>query len=636
MRRFIKTGTGQAISLFTIFALVLPLLTLIAGTRTAQAQLELRDTWAVVEFADRTKSEAGLGKTAAEFVNTEFAKLNRYDMALAETVNRFVTELGYQNPVGNQNELVRLGQSLQATTIVSGEVVDTRVVDTGSGKRGEVKLRVIVRDIASGTVVNGAALKGMSAVRTGDVDNGTLINDALAQAAFQAVSSINSNTLPKATVLNTTDKNALINQGSRSGFQNGQEVIVTRGQNQVASGTIADVEPDSAFVRVGKSVRGVQPGDRVQVVFKVPELKSGWTGGDVVRDRKSGNASAIITVLLVLGLAVFLLGSGRSSNNNTITDLSASLLPPANDTRLAIQLSWRPDAFIKEPYRFQWQIWRNDVATGPIMVVDGRATSAVDDGLNTLIAPWYDMRDAIPGLCNGPSGGGAAATPATLASGVPYQYSIELIYRTSALDSPDAGGNGGGTTSGGTGTTSGGTGTTSGGTGSTSGGTGTTSGGTGSTSGGTGSTSGGTGSTSGSTGADYCYGVTPRKVMNSTITPFRQPTLTAPDDAVTLAVPTVFRFESMRRSGSTIPIEYILQFSSDPLFPSNNTLTVSRFTDTSAVGTVSTPGAVAVNQGFAGVTDIYWRVGVRNAAENTTYTYSGARKFKRPVNPPSP
>lgn len=630
MRRFIKTRTGRSISLLTIFAMLLPILTLVGiTTRKAEAQLQLRETWAVVEFTDKTNLGKNFGQLASELVNTEFAKLVRYDMVLADTINRYVTELGYQNPVSRSEELTRLGQSIRANTIVSGDVVAARIVKEGAGKKAEVKVRIVVRDVASGVVVNGAALRASSAVRTGEVDDDTLYSDALAQAAFQSVTTIGANTLPKGTVLNTTDRNILINQGSRTGFQQGQEVIITRGREQVASGKVGMVEPDSAFVKVSRQLKGVQPGDRVQVVFSVPEVSSSWgAGSEGVKRKSGGNMSSLISLLLVLGLAAILLGQGRGSNNNTVTGVSANLLPPTNDQRLTVGLNWRPDGFIKEPNRFAWQIYRNDVSLSvPIMVVDGRATSAVDDGFSTsgIGAGDYTENDSL--RCVGLETD-VAPTPTLLTSGVPVQYSIRLIYRLSFLDVPGAGGsNNGGTTGGGTtggGTTGGGTtggGTTGGGT---------TGGGT--TGGGT--TGGGT--TSGTTGDGFCYFKTGLTTMQGTVTPFRQAALFAPDDQVTLAAATVFRFESMRRPGSTIPIEYTLQFSPSPLFPANNTQEVAKFIDTASIGTVSTPSAVNVLAPFSGSSELYWRVGVRNANESTTPVFSGARKFKRPVNPPNP
>lgn len=125
--------------------------------------------------------------------------------------------------------------------------------------------------------------------------------------------------------------------------------------------------------------------------------------------------------------------------------------------------------------------------------------------------------------------------------------------------------------------------------------------------------------------------------MGSTVTPFIPATLSAPDDGVTLAVPTVFRWNSLRSPGSTIIIRYALQFSSSPLFPNNATQTIIEFDDTQATGIIGTPRAInEVQTAFPGTTDIYWRVGTRNASESGAYTFSGVRRFKKPVNPPNP
>ena len=56
--------------------------------------------------------------------------------------------------------------------------------------------------------------------------------------AAEAVAKIQSQVLPSATVLNTRNNEALINRGAREGFKDGQQVIVTRGREEVATATV--------------------------------------------------------------------------------------------------------------------------------------------------------------------------------------------------------------------------------------------------------------------------------------------------------------------------------------------------------------------------------------------------------------
>jgi len=652
VRQFIATYPGRALSAVSIFALVLPFLTLSLASR-ATAQVETKEPWAVVQFADLSPVKGeGLGQMAAEAMATELAKLDKYDVQPVDSVDRAMTELGYQPPVSRPEEIVRLGQNLRVVNVVAGELVNYRIVKDGAGRFGEVKLRVVVRDVASGLSINGAAVLGASGVRTGDVEDSTLIRDAINAAAFKASADIAKNTLPKATVLNTLERTALINKGSRSGFQQGQNIIVLRGREQVASAVVGNVEPDSAFVRVTRQTKGIQPGDKVQVIFDVPTLKAEFgKPGDLgrVSQRRSGNASGVISVLLVLGIAVFLLGQGRGGNTSIVTSLSSEATVLPNDLP-AVQLSWRPDAFVKgNQTRFNWQIWRDDVPDTPVAVATGTASNYVDDGNALGNLTYYSFTDIGPGATCPALPGGDSVARTAIAAGRPYAYSIELVYRVSALESPDfGGGTSGGTTGGGTtggGTTGGGTtggGTTGGGTtgGGTTGG-GTTGGGT--TGGGT--TGGGTtGGTTGGTGG-WCYYVSTRTAAVGTATPLLRPVLRSPENDVTVATPTVFRFDSVRGSVTSILLEYVLQFSPNPQFPANQTATVNKWVDSAGTGTVSSPGAVRESTTvFPSSRTIYWRIGARNlndkpgpvSINGERYIFSAPLRFQRPANPPAP
>lgn len=664
MRRFIYSLHGKAIAGVTVLALLLPFFTL-ATLRVSHAQVDQREPWAVVDFVDKSPTKVdGLGKAAAEAVGAELAKNDRLDILPAETVNRGISELGLQSPVSGREELMRLGQNLRAVTIVAGEIVNQRVVTNGATKTGEVKVRVIVTDVASGLPVNGAAVLGESKNNAADADNGQILRAAIADAAFRAAREVNQNTLPKATVLNTLDRTALINQGTRTGFDRGQEVIVLRGREQVATAQVTEVEPDSAFIRITRQTKGIQPGDKVQVVFKVPVVNAKFgKAGDVgaVRDRKASNQSGIITLLIVLGIVVFLLGSGRGSNNNTIQDVNARAVMDDAD-RPGVRINWRPDAFIKgSTDRFAWQIWRSDVPDAPVQIVPGAADPVAFDYGDGGTFNWYNFvgsaQDAAG--CQGLPGG-SSTTRIALQSGRPYVYSVELVFKVSQLASPGFSA-GGGTTGGATtgGATTGGV-TTGGATtgGVTTGGA-TTGGGIGFYSdtadlgeyyGQTGTTTGAT--TGGATGGGAtqdCYFVTPRAVARGSATPFARPVLRAPDNNVTIASPPVFRFDSVRGGVNSVVIEYALQISTDVLFAPGATVTIVKQTDTAGLGTLSTRAVPEALTIFPGVTRLYWRIGAKNAADTPGpvdlrypnaadygYVWSAPFSFQRPTTPPGP
>ncbi len=653
MRRFIKSSLGKAVSLLTAGALLVPFFTFWTMAR-ASAQIDTLPTWAVVEFANLSGKGGKYGKVAADAVAAELSKTNRYDIVPADTVDRTMKELGYTPPLTRPDELIRLGQSLQqrASSIVSGEVVDYRVNNSGNGKQASVVLRVLVRDVASGLSVNGAAVIASSSVRTGDATDETLINEAIAQAAFMAVGEIVSRTLPNATVLNTLERTALINQGTRSGFTVGQEVVVLRGREQVAQALVSDVEPDSAYVRVTRQTKGIQPGDKVRVVFTVPEAK-GFNSKNVAKiekPRRQKNNNNLVGLIIIVAILGFLLLNGHGSNNTLTSDVTAEALMLGDDTA-AVQINWRTDAFAKgNQQRFRWQIWRQDVSGAPVLVVDGANNSAIDDSRGRQVT-WYDFGGLVGGsTCQftAPPAVGPVAGPGVVA-GTPYLYSLELVYKVNPLDLPD-GGNTGSTGSTTGGTTGGSSGiTTGGGTTGLTGGRGT---------GGddnedavfyqqTTGTTGTTGGTATAGGTTECFFVSQRATAKGYATPLNRPNLRTPEDnaLVDPNVPAVFTFTSVKGAVNSVRLEYALQFSDDPNFGPNRTATIVRFVDnTTQGGTVSTPAVSRADLlRFPGAPVVYWRIGGKNLADvpgpipinGERYIFSGFSRFRRPAQPPN-
>jgi hypothetical protein len=104
------------------------------------------------------------------------------------------------------------------------------VTFVGNPKQAQVVLTVRVIDIASGEPINGAVATGFSNRRPGFTgDDDTLVQEAIRNAAFEAVRIINNYTIPEATILTTrAGKEVLLNRGIRGGLQPGMEMIVVR------------------------------------------------------------------------------------------------------------------------------------------------------------------------------------------------------------------------------------------------------------------------------------------------------------------------------------------------------------------------------------------------------------------------
>lgn len=676
MRRFVDTFAGKALCHLVAMALVVPTVTLTVASR-ATAQVTQLPSWAVTEFKDlKGANSFHYGQSAADAVASELAKTNRYDVVPQDTVKRSIETLGLASPLDQIVNLSRVGQDVRATTIVAGEVVDYQVRQVGGGKEALVAIRAVAYDVASGLPVNGALVEGESTVRSGNVTNDTLVNDAISQAAALAVRQMSTQQASVATVLNTTDRLALINQGARSGFRTGDSVIITRGAQQIGTGRIGAVEPDQAEMSPERlNGPGISPGDKVRTVFSPPALPlKGYSvftdkGSLNVRNnngRRGGrsNNATLISALLVVGLIGVLLGSGNNSNSTSAAgDVTAQA--SLDNGSPAIRLNWSPNGFYKGTGTSgngvaRWQIYRSDVSpSNPVLVIGNHSTVVDSSLLNNSDFPndVFQSNQVGGTQCNyaSPVTGTRAATP-LLTTGRPVYYSIEAVYFVSSLDLPIVPGTTSGTTST-SGTTAGTTsGTTSGTTASTTG-TGTTgTTGTTATSGGTGTTS-TAGSSSGTNSGNVtsCYFQSGRS-SSGQATPLTRPVLGTPNGSTlsnsgtTSASNATFSFTSNQLAGSAggaaqITQQAILEFSDDPTFPAKYSIATAPTYGSSFTGINTTSAPFNSKKGRSGLllsvaSPIYYRIGIRNAtdrpgpvqdsASSRRYIYSLTGQFTRP------
>lgn len=631
MRRFINSLLGRAICHVVVLALVLPFLQLGMASR-AEAQLQTLPTWAVVEFEVRTKAREGLGKTAAEEVAKELARTGKYDIVPQDTIQRTLESLTMQSPVTDKTSLLRLASEVRATTIVRGEVVNWQIRNEAGGKKADVSMRVEVIDVASGLPINGAALKASSSVRSGSVEDSAVLAEAISSAAAQAVGKINQQTLPTATILNTFEDTALINQGTRTGFRSGQRLIVVRGREQVATASVSLVEPDSATIKVERNIKGLQPGDKVRAIFDVPQIYTDFTPNNDIRtvqERKRGSNSGFTTLLLVLGVVGVLLSGGRSGGGfSAAHDIEAqAMMYPDASGQPAVKITWSRDLFARSHSQVvQWQIYRSDVVGSPVLTVLGTAAEAIDT---------TDARDVTYGDFGSTVGGNTCnntAIPEATATGVvgvtpgrAYTYNVALVYKLASIDLPDGGNTSSSTT--GTGTNTTGTNTT---------GTNTT---------GTNTTTG----TGGTAGTSDCYFISKRSAAKGLATPLNPPALQSPGSNQVVSQDIPFTFQSVVNPAFPITVRYTLQVSTDPTFPRNRTKNYAEVTrtDIGVLSTGSIQNLLAKLASDFGSTaqEFFWRVGARNVADKpgpvkdaagTRFIYSPARRFTTPAPPPPP
>jgi hypothetical protein len=660
-----NTLPGKLICHVVCAALALPSITLGLAVR-ANAQLSTRKLWAVMPFVDRKGGH--FGQAAAEALTTALSTRQDefkppIEVAPPDTVTRALSTLSLTAPVTDKTSILRVGQELRASTLITGEVVNYRVRSVSGGKQASVIIRAEAINVASGLPINGAAIQSDSTVKASSTPDEDLIGQAINIGTEEAVGRILGQTLPTGTVLNTTGREALINQGSRSGFKSGQTVVVLRNREQVAVAKVTDVEFDQSSVQVirpgNNGEKGIAPGDSVQVIFEVPDVTGNFgEGGTPISPPKHAhsNNSALISVALVLALGVFLVMN--SNNNSPFSGATAeALLYPDSSGQPAVKVSWRPDLFAKGlSQRYAFQVWRNDLTTSPVFVTDGATTYGYDLQNELQISAWYNFGNVIGGSqCNGLPAS-ASVTPTGLTPGKPYTYGVELVYALSQNDLPGTVTTGSSAGSGSTSTATTSTGTTSTGTGTTAGTTtgGTTTGGTtgGTTTGNTttGTTSTGTGTTStgttGNTGASICYFVS-NKTYTKLATPLNRISLVSPANNAVVTAPIPFTFQAVATAANPIVVQYVIQFSTDPGFPAGSTYTLTPF-QRADTGALSTPTIDTQSTSFpssvANATQVWWRVGARNVADSpgpvqdatgARYVYSAPIAFTRPTtNPP--
>lgn len=614
--------------------MILPTLSLVLVTR-ASAQFAQRPAWAVLAFESDDAKGKAFGAVAADAITNELQKRQDafrppIEVVPGESVKRAQESLGLTDPITDPTSVLRLGQELRASRVVVGRIAAIRMSSSNGNKQASVALQISVRDVASGININGANVQAFSTVRPASTPDETVVNEAIAIAAGKGVGSIQAQALPTGTVLNTTPDRALVNQGSRSGFKVGQEVIVTRRGEQVATAKVVDVDFDSSTIQVLRSNKGLTPGDKVSVIFKPAEIVGLKPDGtqEIRKPRAKGDNSALISVVLLLGLAL-LIGSKDGGNQSAAVGLKA--VPYVEGGAPAIKVTWSTNGFALGRYtRVVWQLWRSDDGYS-VPISATTSANFVDRNVSVgSVAQSYTYDPTIiyyNGQCNGaPATGTAASRP--VIPGVSYSYRVALLFRVNQLDLPDNNSGGGGTAGG----TAGNTGGTN--TGGNTGGTNTT----------------GT-NTSGNTGTSgECYFWSDFTFADGSATGLVPPVQQTPAAESTVSGNTLFTFISAFGANvntNNITVEYVLQISTDATFSKSKTATLSsNVLQTAGTGTLSI-GPINVDTIFPSASILYWRVGAKNVADvpgpdpdprtGQRYIFSnGGTKIKRPVVPPPP
>lgn len=260
------------------FLLLAPYLT-VAPAPAVHAQRTNPDVY-VLDFNNRTPIGGQLlGKVAAAQVSLQLSESNNWNVAPDAQVQRRIQELNLRQPF-DRVARVQIASGVDATEVVYGDITDARVT-TSPDTRAYVKIQVLVEDIRTGELVNGAIADAYSTPRmgfSGDAD--VLLEEALGKAAFKAREFMDRFRLPEGTVLNTTvigsgpteTTDALLNIGARQGVRRGMIMIVTRQRDVVGRLRVTNVDSEITTARVIENNLGVRPEDRARAIFSFADF----------------------------------------------------------------------------------------------------------------------------------------------------------------------------------------------------------------------------------------------------------------------------------------------------------------------------------------------------------------------------
>jgi hypothetical protein len=365
--------------------MLLPLLVLALPPRQARAQLTRLPAVAVLDFgvlAPGVRSTAILGRSATDAVVIEMTRSGRYDVTPRTQLNQQLQDLGLSQPLNN-NGLQKLGQALGVDLIASGDV--TNIGFTEKPRRAKVSVSVRLTDVVSGELVNGAIETGYSSIPPAGMqpDDESLINQAISDAAYNAIKTVNNYTLPEATVLLTTADEVSLNRGSRDGLQTGQEFVITRGKERVGKIQLSLVSATTSIGKVIDIGKGIKPEDRARAVFKLPGYNVDPNTGLIASTvppvstyKPSGKkGTPVLLTVLAIGAAV-LLASFLFSQKSNLTNASGigkiearafaegSVTTPLDPSAARVQLTWQPAGDIPVNNVLEYHIFRDDQIIG--------------------------------------------------------------------------------------------------------------------------------------------------------------------------------------------------------------------------------------------------------------------------------
>lgn len=439
MKQLLQSRSTRSIC----YALVAALLSSLAPTplaKPAQAQLMPKYSVGVVDFINESGVQGDLlARLATDAVVVEMGKTSRYDVGTTRTqMRKEMEELDLRPPL-DKIGIVRLGERLECDAMLQGSIKSVQLAGSGPTRRAQVTLVAQMLDQASGEVINGSVMTGSSSARVGYVaDDDSLITEAINNAAFLVVKTMVDYIIPEATVqMNIKESEVMLNKGARDGIKQGMRMIVLRQREIIGFIEIRTVSATDSTAKVLKSMRGIQPEDKVRAIYEMPTVTSSLkqaplpSGAPSGGGGKKGTFSKIAKVLLgaaiVFGIAS-LFRSGRG--NEDAPSIAAAAESPTS-------IVWDPTKYGHGQNVLEYQVMRDEFTAGAQPVMSIRDPSQIDAGRAELYGLYgtaagptvnYYRLDANPATTYTESSFAVPAEP----YGTTHRYQVRVIYRLTA------------------------------------------------------------------------------------------------------------------------------------------------------------------------------------------------------------
>jgi TolB-like protein len=495
LRSLVKGSTGRRISWSLVAALLLPLLVLAMPAKTARAQLTRLPSVGVLDFGvlPSVKASGILGRNATDAVVVEMTRTGRFDVTPRTQLNQQLQDLGLTPPLDNIG-IQKLGGALGVDFVATGDV--TAINFTENPRRARVTVAIRLTDVVTGELANGAIETGYSPAPAPGFqpDDETLINQAISNAAFNAVKTVNNYTLPTATVIGLRGSNEVIlNRGGRDGITTGLDMVVFRGGERVGKVRVTYVASTDSTATVTDSGKGIRPEDRVRAIFNLP----GYTVGNdgvisqaPVKDiesyrpnqkKKKSIIGTVVGVAAAVLLATLLFKKRSNTQSAGLSSLRARAFAlagtsPGDPSAARVEITWEAASDIPQQNIIEYQVYRDGrdiiavLPPGQSYYVDGpnlpneqvtysRIVYAgggnTNDGTTTTggTTNTGGNNNNTGGNNGGNTNGTSEADPTQIQSftvnraefvpGVSHTYSVQILYRAVRVPDQTNGGGGG-------------------------------------------------------------------------------------------------------------------------------------------------------------------------------------------------